>query len=172
MNLLDKALASYLQEQCMVMRPLRPPAARETTGIIVRIISLAKVFANRIDQLIRNLAVLHNGAFQSGFEHEACFFQDTLRSSVRTKRTRKNASDVKGIESIFNHFTHRSGSDAMTPKRFSEPVTQFGIHDVNVVLQVQTDAASGIMRRRGWQPIGTSTSLRGEVTVFRCSLGS
>ena len=37
-------------------------------------------------------------------------------------------------------------------------------------LYTSTDAADGIMRRRGWQPIGTSTSLRGEVTVFQCSL--
>lgn len=39
-------------------------------------------------------------------------------------------------------------------------------------LYTSTDAADGIMRRRGWQPVGTSASLRGEVTVFRCGVAT
>ena len=35
-----------------------------------------------------------------------------------------------------------------------------------------TDAAHGIMRRRGWEKTGSSQSLRGEVTVFRKVLGA
>ncbi len=33
-----------------------------------------------------------------------------------------------------------------------------------------TDAADGIMRRRGWESIGSAQSLRGEVAVFRRDL--
>lgn len=33
-----------------------------------------------------------------------------------------------------------------------------------------TDAADGIMRRRGWEPVGSAQSLRGEVAVFRMVL--
>lgn len=39
-------------------------------------------------------------------------------------------------------------------------------------LYTSTDAADGIMRRRGWENIGSSLSLRGEVAVFRKSLGA
>ncbi len=37
-------------------------------------------------------------------------------------------------------------------------------------IYTSTDTAEGIMRRRGWQPVGAATSLRGEVEVFRRAL--
>jgi GNAT superfamily N-acetyltransferase len=33
-----------------------------------------------------------------------------------------------------------------------------------------TDSAAGIVERRGWRALGTSDSLRGSVTVYRCRL--
>jgi len=33
-----------------------------------------------------------------------------------------------------------------------------------------TDTAGSLLRRRGWMPAGSATSLRGDVTVFRCDL--
>ncbi len=37
-------------------------------------------------------------------------------------------------------------------------------------LYVSTDTAEGLLRRRGWTPIGTSQSLRGAVVVFKKAL--
>jgi hypothetical protein len=34
-------------------------------------------------------------------------------------------------------------------------------------IYTSTESARGIMERQGWQAIGTSQSLRGEITVFR-----
>lgn len=39
-------------------------------------------------------------------------------------------------------------------------------------VHTSTDAADGIMRRRGWEPVGSARSLRGEVAVFRKVLAS
>ena len=33
-----------------------------------------------------------------------------------------------------------------------------------------TDTAKGLLRRRGWQPCGTTQSLRGPVEIYRCAL--
>jgi GNAT superfamily N-acetyltransferase len=37
-------------------------------------------------------------------------------------------------------------------------------------IYTSTDTAAGIMARRGWQPMGTAQSLRGDVAIFRKSL--
>jgi len=38
-------------------------------------------------------------------------------------------------------------------------------------LYVSTDTTHGLFRRRGWQAVGDSASLRGAVTVYRLALG-
>ncbi len=37
-------------------------------------------------------------------------------------------------------------------------------------LYVSTDAGENIVRKRGWQPLDTVSSLRGPITVYRCDL--
>lgn len=37
-------------------------------------------------------------------------------------------------------------------------------------IYTSTDSAEGLMRQRGWTPVGSAPSLRGDTTVFRCDL--
>lgn len=101
---------------------------------------LPMVSAKGVDEFVFELVVFEKGFFESGFQLKVVFFEDALRCEVAAKRPGKYSIDIVSVESkcydLLNGFTH----DAFAPKGFTQPIAQFRVFSLNVVLRMNANA--------------------------------